>query len=95
MPRANSEFRDVKIAFVNSVGAMSIDAYKAAVLKVSQMEDQYGADPTSVADLTDVAAVFTGASRIKLYSFTLTVDISAAEYAFTYVETVPNAESLS
>jgi hypothetical protein len=102
---AFSEYRDVIVSFNNAEGqdivdqdaqvVMSLDAYKAAINKVVEIENQYGKSNASVVDLTDQALVFTGTSRYKLYSFTLTLDISAAKYVFTFVETVPNADSLS
>jgi len=103
--RAFTEHRDVIVQFNLSEGldivgqtaqeAMSLDAYKAALNKVAEMEDSYAADSSSIVDLSDVLVVFTGTSRYKLYSFQLTVDISAALYRFVWNETVPNAAGLS
>jgi len=102
---AFSEYRDVIVQFNLSEGldivgqtaqeAMSPDAYKAAFNKVAEIEAKYFADSTSVVDLSDVTVVFTGTSRYKLYSFQLTVDISAGLYRFVWNETVPNADGLS
>jgi hypothetical protein len=102
---AYSEIRNVIVSFNDAEGqdiadqtaqvAMSLDAYKAAINKVVELEYKYSQKPASVVDLTDQSIVFTGTSRYQLYSFTLTLDISAAKYDFTFVETVPNADSLS
>ena len=102
---AFSEYRDVIVSFNNAEGqniadqtaqaVMSLDAYKAAINKVVEIENKYAKNNASVADLTNKSLVFTGTSRYKLYSFTLTLDISEAKYVFTFVETVPNADSLS
>ena len=102
---ALTEYRDVIVEFnlsqaVDIVGqtpqeAMSLDAYKAAVNKVAEIEAQYAVDNTAVADLSDVTLVFTGASRYKLYSFQLTLDISVGLYRFVWNETVPNSAGLS
>lgn len=92
--RAFSEIREVKIKFNNTAGAMSLDAYKAAIEKVQQIESNYASDAT-LANLAAAPLVFTGTSRYKLYSFTLTTTLATGIYAFVYVETVPNADSLS
>ena len=102
---AFSEYRNVIIRFNTSEGqdivdqdaqvAMGIDAYKACIFKVAELEAQYADDPASVTDKADVTVVFTGTSRYKLYSFQLTLDISEADYTFVYNETVPNADELS
>ena len=92
--RAFSDIRDVKVSFDNTAGAMSIDAFKAAINQVQIIEGNYLNDP-SLADLAGAASVFTGTSRYKLYSFTLTTTMATGIYAFVYVETVPNADSLS
>ena len=102
---AFSDYRDVIVRFNASEGldivgqtaqlACPPDAYKAALAKVAQIEAQYAADSTSVVDKTAQAVVCTGANRYQLHSFLLTLDISAADYTFIWVETVPNAESLA
>lgn len=102
---AFSEYRNVIVTFngnegVDIVGetpqvAMGLDAYKAAIKKVEEIEAQYAADPTSVSDLADVTVVMTGTSRYKLHSFQLTLTIATGVYVFIFNETVPNAESLS
>jgi len=102
---AFSEYRDVIVQFNLSEGldivgqtaqeAMSIDAYKAALNKVADIEAKYAADSTSVVDLAAVNVVMTGTSRYKLYSFNLTLDISAGLYRFVWIETVPNAAGLT
>ena len=92
--RAFSEIRKVKVTFNNDAGAMSLDAYKGAIEKVSEIECDYESNP-NLADLVAAPLVFTGTSRYKLYSFTLTTTLATGIYAFTYVETVPNADSLS
>lgn len=92
--RAFTDIREVTVIFDNAVGAMSPDAYKAAINKVEQLESDFLNNPALV-DLADVPAVFTGTSRYRLYSFTLTTVFATGTYTFTYVETVPNAESLS
>ena len=102
---ALTEYRDVIVQFnlsegVDIVGqvvqrAMSLDAHKAAINKVAEIEAEYAADNTAVADLSDVTLVFTGTSRYKLYSFQLTLDISEGLYKFVWNETVPNSAGLS
>lgn len=91
--RAFTEIRDVEVTFAG--GAMPVDAYKAAINRVQELEYNYAQNPASVADLTAGATVFTGANRYKLYSFTLTSVMAAGTYAFTFVEAVPNAEGLA
>lgn len=91
---AFSDIRNVKISFVNTAGAMSTDAFKAAISKVEEIEYERLKNP-ALANLTSQPTVFTGTSRYKLYSFTLTAILTTGTYTFTYVETVPNADSLS
>lgn len=102
--RAFSEIRDVKIFFNTSEGldisgqtaqeAMSIDAYKAVIAKVEEIESNYFNNP-SLANLSNATVVFTGSSRYKLYSFQLTTTLADGKYVFVFNESVPNAESLS
>lgn len=92
--RAFTDIRDVIVTFENSAGAMSPDAFKAAINKVEEIENLFFQDPT-FQNLTGVTTVMTGTSRYKLYSFELTTTLSTATYDFTYLETVPNVESLS
>ena len=92
--RAFTDIREVTVTFDNLAGAMSPDAYKAAINKVEELESAFLNNP-ALADLAGVSAVFTGTSRFKLYSFTLTTTFATGTYAFVYVETVPNAELLS
>jgi hypothetical protein len=102
--RAFSEIRNVKVYFNNAEGtadgsevlqaAMSIDAYKAAIGKVEEIESNYFND-SSLGDLTAADVVMTGASRYKLHSFTVTTVLATGKYTFIFNETVPNAASLS
>lgn len=92
--RAFTDIRDVIVTFDNALGAMSPDAYKAAINKVEEIENLFFQDPT-FQDLAGVTTVMTGTSRYKLYAFQLTTTLSTATYDFTYIETVPNVESLS
>lgn len=102
--RAFSEIRDVKIFFNDSEGkgiidqtaqeAMSIDAYKAVLNKVAELESAYENNP-SLANLAAASVAITGTSRYKLYHFTVTTTFASGEYTFIFVEEVPNADSLS
>ena len=102
--RAFSEIRDVKVFFNTSEGldiigqtaqeAMSIDAYKACIGKVEEIESAYFNNP-SLADLANALVVFTGTSRYKLYSFQLTTTVATGTYVFVWNETVPNADLLA
>jgi hypothetical protein len=91
---AYSAFRNVIISYTADE-AMPIDAYKAVLGFVETNESKYSRDTNSVGDLTNVATPLTGTSRFDLHVFNVTVDISAATYTFDYVETVPNADSIS
>lgn len=93
--RAFTDIREVTITFDNATnGAMSPDAYKAAINKVEELEAKNLNTPI-LAALVAVPTVITGTSRYKLYSFNLDADFEGGIYNFEYVETVPNAESLS
>lgn len=95
--RAFSEIRDVIITFDDGTAtqeAMGIDAYKAAIGKVEEIESAYYND-SSLADFADKLIVFTGTSRYKLYSFQLTTTLADGKYEFIWNETVPNVDNLS
>jgi|TARA_R100000541_G_scaffold56656_1_gene66207 hypothetical protein len=92
--RAFTDIREVVVTFDNAAGAMSPDAYKAAINKVEELEGLAFQDP-NISDLTNVTTVMTGTSRYRLYSFDLSVKFNLGEYDFIYIETVPNVESLS
>jgi hypothetical protein len=102
---AISEYRDVKIAFDDAAGqdivdqtaqiAAPIDAFKAALEVVARMEGQYAKDNSSVSDLTDQTVLATGNLPFQIHVFTVTVDISAGDYIFVYVETVPTSDDVS
>lgn len=102
--RAFSEIRDVRVYFNNAEGtidgsevlqiAMPIDAYKAAIGKVEEIESEYLNNP-SLANLAAAPVVFTGTSRYKIYSFTLTTVLADGKYTFIFIEAVPNVDELA
>ncbi len=92
---AFTEARNVIINYTPEDTAIPIDAYKAVVRHVETIEAQYALNNASVVDLTAVSTPITGTHRFQLHVFNLTLDISAADYTFAYVETVPNHESIS
>lgn len=87
--RALTEVRNVQVTF--TAEAQPIDAYKACLFKVEQIEAQYNADSTSVSDLTAQNILITGAQNDFTYLYQLTLDISAATYAFDF-QSVRNAD---
>lgn len=103
--KAISEYRNVSVAFDDAAGqdivdqtaqiAAPIDAFKAAMELVAKMEGQYAQDNSSVSDLSDASIIVTGTSPNQVHVFTATVDISAADYIFIYVETVPTIDDVS
>ena len=92
-----TELRDVEI--VVSGGAMPIDAMKAVVNKVEQLERQYensldeAGVPQGLVDLAVAKSVLTGTTPFKIYVFDLTTDFAGGVYTFAYVETAPNVET--
>lgn len=95
--RAFSEIRNVIVTFDNGTDAqlaMPIDAYKAALERVAQLESDYLDNP-SLANLAGADVAITGTQKYKLYHFELTTTFATGTYEFVFVETVPNADSLS
>jgi len=89
-----SEFRDVTIT---NGDPQPLDAAKAFVKKVEQLEAQYvnslDADGNSDLDnLDNVVTVLTGATPYKVYVVELTADFAAGAYGAKYLETAPNVE---
>lgn len=105
MQRAITEFRNVTVAFDDAAGqdivdqtaqiAAGIDAFKAALGFVEEYEGKYALDSANVGDLTDVTVIRTGTNPYQIHVFTVNVDISAAEYIFVFVETVPTVDDIS
>lgn len=100
--QAISEFRNVTIEFSNAHDtidgsevaqiAAPIDAFKAAIALVEQMEGKYAKlGAAGVPDLTDAAVLGTGAVPFQIHSFTVTSVMATGSYEFLYVETKPNA----
>lgn len=92
--RAFTDIRGIELIVDTGGEKVSPDFYKAVLNKAEQLEDNYLNNP-ALEDLAEVSTVFTGTSRYRLYSCTLTTVFADGTYTFTYVETVPNAESLS
>ena len=98
--RGQTEFRNVTVTFNDAVGQdivdqtaqleMPIDAYKAAIVKVEEIEGVY-ATLGSFTDLTDTTVLVTGTSPHRIYVFDLTTVIADGEYMFIFVEERPNA----
>lgn len=90
-----SEFRDVT---VTNVDPQPLDAQKAVVNKVAQLEAQYenSLDEDGNSDLVDLAdaiTVLTGTTPYKIYVVAITTDFASGTYEFKYLETAPNVES--
>ena len=102
--RAISEYRNVIVTFNDAAGqnivdqtaqlVCPIDAYKAAMVKVEEIESVY-ATTGAFTDLAGASVLVTGTTPYQVHVFELTTTIADAEYQFIYVETVPNAESVS
>lgn len=91
---AFSEFRNVKVTFDNGIdaqGAMPIDAYKAVINKVQEIESKVASGATP-ADLADTTVVLTGTSKYAIYIFTVTTTVATGEYEFVFEEAAPNVE---
>ena len=97
--RSLSELRDVSIVITGA--PMPIDGYKALVKKVEDFESIYlnSLDSAGVSqglsDLTAVKSVATGNTPYRLHVFNVTTVYATGTYTFDYVETVPNAESIT
>lgn len=101
---ALSQGRAVKIFFNNAEAeldgsevaqiAMSVDAYKAAINKVEELEGLVR-EGTQPADLAAATILITGTSSRAIHKFTVTTTFASGEYTFIFVETADNVESLS
>jgi len=74
--------RDVELTLT---GTCSVDALKALLGGIEALEKRYLYDPTSVADVTAVPAVFTGTTHRFAYTFTFTTAIATGEYTAVFV----------
>ena len=102
--KAISEYRDVIVTFNDAAGqdigdqteqlAMPIDAYKAAMVKVEEIESTY-ATLGAFTDLSGASILAVGSTPYQVHVFELTTTVANGEYMFIYVETVPNAESVT
>ena len=94
-----SEIRNVIVTFDDGTAAQlgaPIDSYKAAMEKVAVLEGDFAKKGASlVPDLTDAVALITGTQATQLHVFTLTTVMATGNYEFVYVETVPDADSVS
>ena len=81
---AFTETRGITLTVDVTAGQPSPDAYVALINKIQGIEDQYAKDSTSVADLAGVNTVFTGKSRYKLYSMTITSTMATGIYAVIF-----------
>lgn len=105
MKRAITEFRNVTVAFDDAAGqdivgqtpqiAAPVDAFKAAMGFVEENEGKYALDNTAVGDLSAASVILTGTTPYQIHVFTVTTDISAGDYIFIYVETVPTVDDIS
>lgn len=71
-------------------GACSIDAHKAFLKRVGEIEQKYADNPASVGNLATATVVVTGALPHKIHVFTVTTTMATGTYAATFVETKPN-----
>jgi hypothetical protein len=101
-----SEFRNVKIELSDALGqdivdqtaqiAAPVDAYKAALEVVAELEGKYAKLGASGApDLTGATVLKSGAIAHQIHVFTVTTVMADAEYVFIYVETVPTSDDVS
>lgn len=70
---------------------LPIDAYKAALVVVDELEDKYarlGASSTPDLVAKDIIAI--GSSPYQVHLYELTTVMANATYAFAYQETLPN-----
>ena len=92
-------FRDTKLYLTaaGSVGAAAvaapIDAYRAAVAKLEEIEGKYAT--SGFTDLAAATVLVTGAFAHQIHVFTVTTTVATGIYSFVYVETVPDASQVS
>lgn len=96
---AISEARNVTVTFDDGTAAqlaMPIDAYKAAIEKVEVMEGRFAKlGAAGVPDLAGASVLVTGSLPFQIHVFTVTTTMASGDYEFVYVETVPDADSVS
>ena len=97
--RAISGFRDTKLYLTaaGSVGAAAvaapIDAYKAIVNQVAEIEAAYNS--IGFTDLSAAAVVCTGTNPNEVHVWTVTTTVATGVYVCVYVESVPSAADVS
>lgn len=84
--------RNVDVRF--SQVSKPMDAYKAALKRVDELEAKYEANPSSLTDLTAATVVLTGNTAYKVHVFQLTTNFATGVYNFNYIESAPNTESI-
>ena len=99
---ALSEYRDVELYLTTagSVGASAvaapIDAYKAAVGLIEELEGSYAKlGASGVPDLAAVSVIRTGTLPFQIHVFTVTSTMATGVYLMVYVETVPTVADIS
>lgn len=98
--RALTEFRDTKLYLTaaGSVGAAAVaaplDAYKAAIRKVEEIESTY-ATLGSFTDLSAVDSPCFGTLAHQVHIFTITTTVATGVYLMVYKETVPDPTQAS
>ena len=96
MARNFDELRKVTIDYgatdLEAAAAMSLDAYRAVIQKVQELEDAYAHNTANVADMTAVNIALVGNHPYKIYVFAVTSVMATGTYTFEYVEEAPNVE---
>lgn len=70
--------------------AISLDAFRAVIQKVQELEDLYSYNTANVSDMTAVNVALVGNHPYKVYIFTVTSVMATGKYTFKYVDEAPN-----
>lgn len=89
--------RAITIDTVTGGGAFPVDAYKSMLEIVQGIEDRIAGGETVATILVGAKIPVVGRSKTQynVHVFDMYGDFGAGTYAFEYVETVPNNESIS
>lgn len=97
-----SEFRTTKLYLTlagfagGAAVAAPIDAYKAAISLVEEIEAKYAKGGAAAApDLEDVPVLKTGTIAHQIHVFSVSTNMTTGVYTIVYVETVPTSDDVS
>lgn len=82
---------------INTTGAFSLDGYKSLIEKIQGFEDRIANGETlaTIADGSEITLLCSSKTPYLIHVFDLDANFGTGVYNADYVESVPNAESVS